>query len=70
MKIELCDGKYTYINDDDGQRVLRHGEPWRDLVGDNFVLAMAQRIEELKELLEEVENELRVETDYVNESGE
>ena len=51
MKIELFGGKYTYCIDEDGanQRALRHGEPWRDLVGDNFVLAMAQEIEELQQ---------------------
>ena len=72
MKVELCDGKYTFINDEAGQRALRHGEPCRDLIGDGFVLAMAHRIEELEEQLEDVETELRVEmefTEYVFESG-
>ena len=49
MKIELYDGKYTFIKDENGQRALRHGLPWRDLLGDGFVLAMAQRIEELED---------------------
>mgnify|MGYP003643767169 CR=1 FL=1 len=73
MKIKLCDGKYTYINDEKGQRALRYGEPWRDIIGDGFVLAMAQRIEELEEQLDELQLEHRVEmehNDYVNESGE
>jgi hypothetical protein len=55
-RIELYDGKYTYINDEQGQRALRHGEPWRDLVGDGLVLAMAQRIEELEAKLQAVED--------------
>lgn len=53
MKIEL--GKYTYIFDEKTgvQEALRHGEPWRkeDLVGDNLVLAMAMKIEELQQEL-------------------
>jgi hypothetical protein len=52
MKIDLCDGKYTYILDEDTgvQEVLRYGEPWRkeDLLGDNLIFAMAQRIIELE----------------------
>ncbi|AHK11189.1 hypothetical protein S14_77 [Shewanella sp. phage 1/4] len=55
MKIDLCDGKYTYILDEvtGVQEVLRYGEPWRkdDLIGDNLVLSMAQRIVELEEEL-------------------
>jgi hypothetical protein len=73
MKIELCDCKYTYINDEKGQRALRHGLPWRNLIGDGFILAMAQRIEELEKQLEDVETELRVEmehTAYAYENGE
>ncbi len=51
IEIELCDGKYTYIRDEQGQRALRYGEPWRDLTGDGFILAMAQEIEDLREKL-------------------
>lgn len=29
----------------------RHGEPWRDLVGDQLVLALCNRIEDLEEEL-------------------
>ena len=46
MKIDLLDGKYTYIVTPDGAAsALRHGEPWRDLCGDKFVYAMACEIE-------------------------
>ena len=59
MKIDLCDGKYTYILDEDTgvQEVLRYGEPWRkdDLLGDNLVLAMAQEINNLKYLLDKAD---------------
>ncbi|MDQ0174454.1 hypothetical protein [Bacillus chungangensis] len=51
-KIELDGGKYTVVNElDDGKGfyALRHGETWRNLVGDNLVLAMFREIETLKE---------------------
>lgn len=56
MKIEL--GKYTYIFDEKTgvQEVLRYGKPWRkdDLVGDNLVLALAMKIDELQEELDDL----------------
>ena len=50
VKIDLDDGKYTYVLHADGrQHALRHGELWRDLVGDKFVYSLAARAEELRE---------------------
>lgn len=38
VKIDLCEGKYTYIRyKNGGQKALRYGEEWRDLTGDNLV---------------------------------
>ena len=34
----------------------RHGEPWRDLVGDQLVLALCNRIEDLEEQLDKEKN--------------
>jgi len=48
MRISLDDGKYTYILDRDGQRALRYGEEWRNLVGDKFVYNMAMKIESMQ----------------------
>ena len=49
IKITLEDGKYLYERTDDhNQYILRYNEPWRDLSGDNFVAAMANRIVELE----------------------
>lgn len=49
-KIHLCDGKYIITHDNGNNlQALRHGQPWRDLVGDGLVLALVQRIEELQE---------------------
>jgi hypothetical protein len=57
MKIELADGKYTYLfyQDEYGvhQEALRYGELWRDLTGDNLIYTMAVKITELEEQLKE-----------------
>jgi hypothetical protein len=37
-------GKYKI----EGTKVLRHGEPWRDITGDKFIGCMISRIEELE----------------------
>lgn len=47
--IELEGGKYTYVSHDDGrQYALRHGEHWRDFIGDKFVYCMASEVAELR----------------------
>ena len=50
-KIELESGKYTLILEDNGKKfyALRYGEEWRDLIGDNLILAMFYRMKELEE---------------------
>jgi DNA repair ATPase RecN len=58
IKIQLADGKYTYIRHEDyRQEALRYGEPWRDLVGDNFVWAMADELTAANERIRELEAE-------------
>ena len=49
FKIELAEGKYTYIFDNGKQSALLYGGGWRDLTGDNLVYAMACKIKELEE---------------------
>ena len=55
--ITLADGKYGVRNVNGLLYVYRHGEPWltkqAEITGDNFVLALVQRIEELEEKLED-----------------
>lgn len=55
MEIKLEEGKYFWLFDERSgrQEALHHGEPWRDLTGDNLTLAMGQRIEELEAALTE-----------------
>ena len=49
-RIDLENGKYTYVFEDSGrQYALRHGESWRDLTGDKFVFCLAYRVHELEE---------------------
>jgi hypothetical protein len=51
MRLEVENGKYTYIQDEQGSRALRYGEPWRDLTGDKFVGALAWEVQELREIV-------------------
>jgi hypothetical protein len=44
-------GKYTLVLDPANFHALRHGEPWRDLCGDGFVMALGHEIEALREIL-------------------
>lgn len=47
-RIDLNDGKYSVINDDGRLTALRHGEPWRNLSGDNLIYWMFVEIVNLK----------------------
>lgn len=53
-RIELAEGKYTYINDNGNQRALRYGEEWRDLTGDNLIYYMGVEIQQLKLSVEQL----------------
>ena len=54
LRIELEDGKYTYIRGADcSQKILRYGDFVLDITGDKFFGALVEEIERLKELLEE-----------------
>lgn len=58
-KIELENGKYTVINalNEGGVfEALRYGEKWRNLAGDNLVLAMAHEIERLRDEISFIAN--------------
>lgn len=55
LDVTVYDGKYRLIQrKDEGLQALRWGEPWRDLTGDGFVLALGQEIESLRDRMEEV----------------
>jgi hypothetical protein len=61
-RIELDDGKYTLImTNAPGThffRALRYNEEWRNLTGDNMILAMFQEIQYLNERVKELEQQL------------
>lgn len=57
MQVILEDGKYTVTFDESTGKLSakRYNQPWRDLAGDNLVLAMLQEIVRLRELVDKVE---------------
>jgi len=61
-QLTLNNGKYTiYLNDSsDNDRFVfkceRYKEPWRNLTGDNLMLSLVYRVQELEEKLNEIEN--------------
>lgn len=55
LRVSVDDGKYTIIQASaGGLRALRYGEEWRDLTGDGMVLALAQEIQNLRDVLESI----------------
>ena len=59
MRVDIEEGKYTYVFNGGDAHVLRYGEEWRDVVGDKFIYCMAAEIEALrKELASERESAL------------
>lgn len=59
MKTEIKVEKYTVIHENGTNfHALRHGEKWRDLTGDNLVLALVSRIEQLEKLWTEPTKEM------------
>lgn len=52
-------GKYEVRHTNGANLVaLRHGEPWRNLTGDNLVMALVSRIEQLEQLFIEPTDEM------------
>lgn len=59
IKVSICDGKYTIIQDASGRtNVLRYGESWRDVTGDNVVLGAAYEIDKLQSRIKRLEKDL------------
>lgn len=58
LRISVADGKYTVVQDASGRlSALRYGEPWRNLVGDNLVHALACEVEELRAEVEKLKQQ-------------
>ncbi len=57
INVSICDGKYTIIQDASGRtKLLRYGEPWRLVTGDNVILGAAYEIEKLQERIKQLED--------------
>jgi hypothetical protein len=57
VKVTICDGKYTIIQDASGRtKLLRYGEPWRWVTGDNVILGAAYEIQKLQERINQLED--------------
>lgn len=71
QQIEIGDGEYTLVmKNEPGKFVfksLRYGEEWRDLVGDNLVLAMFHEIEDLRERIQGLEVERSIVNLYIDQ---
>jgi len=52
-KLDLENEKYTIIEDlNKGKfEALRYGDDWRNLIGDNLILALVYKVQELEEKL-------------------
>jgi hypothetical protein len=61
MRVDVADGKYTYIFKNGEASVLRYGEPWdRDVTGDKFVYCLASEVESLRQQLAAKQAEIDV----------
>ena len=56
VNISICDGKYTVIQAPTGTtRVLRYGEEWRDVTGDNVIGGLAWELQEARDRIKRME---------------
>jgi hypothetical protein len=54
--VSICDGKYIIIQAPTGTtRVLRYGEEWRDVTGDNVIGGLAWELQEARERIKQLE---------------
>lgn len=54
MYVDVDNGKYTVVSDP-YLRALRHGQPWRDLTGDNLVYFLAAELQAARDKIKELE---------------
>lgn len=61
MMIELYDGKYCVQNDKGLLKIYRNGQSWKikeeQMIGDSFVLALVQKIEDLQNEITKIKND-------------
>jgi hypothetical protein len=57
VNVTICDGKYTVIQEPTGgTRVLRYGEEWRDVTGDNVIGGLAWELQESRKRIKRLED--------------
>ena len=57
--VSICDGKYIIIQAPTGTtRVLRYGEEWRDVTGDNVIGGLAWELQEARDRIKRLEEDL------------
>ena len=66
--LTICDGKYTVIQEPTGEtRVLRYGEEWRDVTGDNVICGLAWELQESRKRSKRLEEALESIREYWNQ---
>ena len=59
VNISICDGKYTVIQAPTGTtRVLRYGEEWRDVTGDNVIGGLWWELQEARDRIKRLEDRI------------
>ena len=59
--VSICDGKYIIIQAPTGTtRVLRYGEEWRDVTGDNVIGGLAWELQEARDRIKRLEREIEL----------
>ncbi len=56
-RITVGDGEYEFCLEGGSLRCRRHGEVWRDFIGDNAVLALFRHALELQDRMNKVEDQ-------------
>lgn len=60
FKLDIENGKYTFINDNGVVSILRHGEAWRNDTGDKALLCLLQRTEDYRNEIVELRSNSRL----------
>ncbi len=57
LRMTICDGKYTIIQDSNWKtRILRYGEEWRDVTGDHVIGGLALELQEARDRIKRMES--------------
>jgi hypothetical protein len=68
--MKLCNGKYEFYRDVAGVLCKRHGEPWRDFIGDKAVNALFEYALQLEHELSEAQATIQRQLRYAEAVAE